>query len=150
MKLRQSSYQRRTLALFFIVALVPALIVSAVWYVFTQAETPGFSFFNLKDLIIPSALLGLLPALALAVIFAELLARPVRRIHDAAQQLMLGQYQPGRVKPAKGELGEILNALTKVSERLSLTLSEEQAETGLITAERNKLRSVLDSMTDGV
>jgi two-component system phosphate regulon sensor histidine kinase PhoR len=63
---------------------------------------------------------------------------------------MLGQYQPHNIKPAKGELGEILNALTKVSERLSLTLSEEQAETGLITAERNKLRSVLDSMTDGV
>lgn len=147
---QSSSYQRRTLALFFIVALVPALIVSAVWYAFTQAETPGFSFFNLKDFILPSALLGLLPALLLAVTFAELLARPVRRIHDAALALKSGNYQAAGGRPAKGELGDILNALTAVSERLALTLSEEQAETDLITAERNKLRSVLDSMTDGV
>lgn len=144
MKLPQMGYRQRMLALFLAVAVVPLIIACLIWYYLAGAEHPAYAAGGLGQLIAVVGLLAILPAAGLAALFSELVVRPIRRIEDTASDMA------GRHHPATGDPAGIARALAAVSERLTRTVSEEQAETGLITAERNKLRSVLDSMTDGV
>jgi PAS domain S-box-containing protein len=143
-------FKRQTLALFFIVSAVPALMVGAVWYVYTQTTTLNFLYLDVNSFVLPVIMVGLIPAIILSFVFAELLARPVRKILDAASSLAAGNFEQQFETKGTGELAEIGLALNKVSDRLQSTLSEATAETALIIAERGKLNSVLNSMTDGV
>jgi PAS domain S-box-containing protein len=140
---KSNRFKRQTLALFFVVSAVPALIVGAVWYVYTQSTTLNFLF-------LPVIMVGILPAVILSFIFAELLARPVRRILDGATKLAAGNFSRQFDIHGHGEFAEIGDALNTVAAKLQETLSEASAETALIAAERGKLNSVLNSMTDGV
>jgi two-component system sensor histidine kinase VicK len=150
MDLRSNRFKRQTLALFFIVSIVPALIVGAVWYVSSQDTGPGQQFVNLSSFVLPVVMLGVLPALALSFVFAELLAKPVRDIHRATLELVRGNFKArSEIKGAR-EFAEIGQALDALAARLQQTLSEQASETALIAAERGKLHSVLNSMTDGV
>lgn len=148
--MKRVNFKRQTLGLFFIVSLVPALTVSAVWYAFTQVQSPNDAFFNLSSWILPTAILGILPAVVLSIAFAELLSKPVRNIHEATQQLVKGNYQY-RIRYHSGnEFAEIAQALDQVANQLQQKISETTTEMSLIEGERNKLRGVLNSMTDGV
>ncbi len=148
--MRADRFKRQTLALFFITSIVPALIVGAVWYVYTQSTRLNFLFLDFKSFVLPVILVGVLPALILSFAFAELLARPVRRIHAAVQELAKGNFKEQFRDNGTGEFEEIGDALDKVAARLQATISESASETEVIAAERNKLRGVLNSMTDGV
>ncbi|HVQ44890.1 MAG TPA: ATP-binding protein [Candidatus Saccharimonadia bacterium] len=143
-------FKRRTLALFFIVSLVPALIVGAVWYVYTQSATLNFLFLDFNTFVLPVIMVGVIPAVILSFIFAELLARPIRRIHHATTKLAAGEFARQFDDAGNGEFAEIGHALDKVATKLQDTLSEAASETAVIESERGKLRSVLNSMTDGV
>jgi formate hydrogenlyase subunit 3/multisubunit Na+/H+ antiporter MnhD subunit len=44
--MKPDHFKRQTLALFFIVSVIPALIVGAVWYVYTQTATLNFLFLD--------------------------------------------------------------------------------------------------------
>lgn len=148
--LSPSRFKNKSLALFFIVSLVPALVVAAVWYV--NAMTQGLESVELdfQTYVVPVFFLGILPALVLSFAFAELLSRPVRRIHIAILELSRGNFSHRTGDVGSGEFHEINIALDQVSTKLEMTLSQAASETALIEAERNKLTSVLNSMTDGV
>ncbi|HUD11403.1 MAG TPA: ATP-binding protein [Candidatus Saccharimonadia bacterium] len=146
--MNSSRYLRKSLALFFIVSLIPALVVAAVWYVNT--ENGDRAILDLQTYVLPIMVLGILPAIILSLIFAELLARPVRRIHAAVQELARGNFTAQFHGRSAGEFTEIGKALDTVAARLQETLSESASETAVIEAERGKLHSVLNSMTDGV
>ncbi len=148
--MKSARFRRQTLALFFIVSVVPALIVGAVWYVYTQTNTLNFLFLDFNAFVLPVIMVGIIPAIILSYIFAELLTRPVRQIMQAVTKLAAGDFnrQPGA--RSAGEFGEIRRGLDKLASKLERTLSEASSETALIEAERGKLHSVLNSMTDGV
>jgi PAS domain S-box-containing protein len=148
--MRYDRFKSQVLALFFIVSVVPALIVGAVWYVYSQNAEANILFLNFNSYLLPVIMVGLLPAVLLSFLFAELLTRPVRRIRDAALQLSKGNFKAQFKGGGAGEFKEIAVALDLVANKLQQTLSESQSETTLIEAERNKLRGVLNSMTDGV
>ena len=148
--MKSNRFKRQTLALFFIVSLVPALIVAAVWYVHTQSGDAGRLTVDIHSFILPVFFLGVIPALLLSLAFAELLARPVRKLHEAILRLANGDFKKFEAPDESGEFGEIAVALNQVALQLSRTISEAQSETALIESERNKLRGVLNSMTDGV
>jgi PAS domain S-box-containing protein len=148
--MRSDPFRRQVLALFFIVSVVPALVVGAVWYVYTQTSQLNFLFLDFKSFVLPVILVGLIPALVLSYAFAELLARPVRRIHRAVLDLSSGDFTPKFRESSAAEFEEIGQALDLVAARLQQTLSRDASETALIEAERSKLRTVLNSMTDGV
>ena len=148
MKLKQFKHQ--TLALFFIVSAIPALVVGAVWFVFIQNSSTNFLYIDFNSFVLPVIMIGLLPAVILSYLFAELLSRPVRHILENITRLATGDFARRAEGPGHGEFAEINDAINKVSAKLQETLSEASAETGLIAAERGKLHSVLNSMTDGV
>jgi len=146
--MKSQRYLRQSLALFFIVSLIPALVVAAIWYVNSlTGSTPDLDF---EVYVLPIMILGILPAIILSFLFAELLARPVRRIHAAVQELAKGNFKAQFQTHGAGEFAEIGLALDAVALRLQDTLSQSASEISVIESERGKLHSVLNSMTDGV
>lgn len=149
MRASPNRYIRQSLALFFIISLIPALVVAAIWYVNSQTSSDRLVI-DFQAYVLPVMILGVLPAIILSFIFAELLARPVRRIHDAVLELARGNYNTRIKAGGTGEFTDISAALDRVAVRLQQTISQAASEQALIEAERNKLRSVLNAMTDGV
>ncbi len=147
--MKPERFKRQTLALFFIISLIPALVVAAIWYLNTENGTTSL-LFDLKSFVLPVMLLGVLPAMGLSYMFAELLSRPVERIHTAVLELAQGHFGSHFETSGAGEFQEIGRALDYVAAQLKQTLSETNSETAIIVSERNKLRGVLNSMTDGV
>ncbi len=145
--MKHSQFKRRTFGLFFVVALLPSLVMAAAWYSASQLTADGMGI----AVVIVLMVFGLSTAVIFSFIFASLLARPVRRIHQAALQLAGDKNNPANTstKP-QGELEETIYALKRASEHLEQKVSETSSEMALIEAERNKLRSVLNSMSDGV
>jgi PAS domain S-box-containing protein len=148
--MRPDHFKRQVLGLFFIVSIVPALVVGAVWYVYTQTSQLNFLFLDFRSFVLPVIMVGLIPAIILSYLFAELLARPVRRIHRAMLELAKGDFSPKFQARGAGEFREIGEALDTVATKLQQTISRDASETALIEAERGKLRTVLNSMSDGV
>jgi PAS domain S-box-containing protein len=146
--MKSSKYLRQSLALFFIVSLIPALVVAAVWYV--NSLTDQQATLNFEIYVLPIMILGILPAIILSFIFAELLARPVRRIQAALEELSKGNFKAQFETHDAGEFADIGKALDQVAVRLQDTLSQSSSEISVIESERGKLHSVLNSMTDGV
>jgi PAS domain S-box-containing protein len=149
MRASPNQYIRQSLALFFIISLIPALVVAAIWYLNNQTSSDHLVL-DFQAYVLPVMILGVLPAIILSFIFAELLARPVRRIHDAVLDLARGNYSAKFKTGGAGEFSEIGVALDRVAIRLQQTLSQAASEQAIIESERNKLRSVLNAMTDGV
>lgn len=148
--MKSERFKRKTLALFFIVSVIPALIVGAVWYVYTQTTTLNFLFLDFNSFVLPVIMVGVLPAVILSFVFAELLTRPVRQIHDASTRLAAGEFGLRIETKGAGEFAEISRALNQLSAKLQEVLSQTSSETALIAAERGKLNTVLNSMSDGV
>jgi two-component system sensor histidine kinase VicK len=146
--MKSSRYYRQSLALFFIVSLIPALVVAAIWY--GNSDSGGSVALDFQSYILPIMVLGIFPAIILSFVFAQLLARPVKRIHAAALELARGNFDPQFHNQDAGEFAEIGRALDKVAARLQDIVSQSASETAVIEAERGKLHSVLNSMTDGV
>jgi PAS domain S-box-containing protein len=148
--MRYDKYKSQLLALFFIVSIVPALVVGAVWYFYQHIQPTNFLYLDYNDFVLPVIMIGIIPAVLLSFLFAELLTKPVRLIRDAALEIAKGNFKPQFKKKGTGEFKEIADALDQIAAKLAQTVSETTSETALIEAERNKLRSVLNSMTDGV
>ncbi|HEY2004649.1 MAG TPA: ATP-binding protein [Candidatus Saccharimonadia bacterium] len=148
--MRYDRFKSQVLALFFVVSIVPALVVGAVWYFYIQTSSTNFLFLDFKTFVLPVILIGLIPALFLSFLFAELLVKPVRRIREAALELARGNFKAQFKRGGAWEFEDIGTALDNVAARLAQTVSQAASEQALIAAERNKLRSVLDAMTDGV
>jgi PAS domain S-box-containing protein len=145
--MKHSQFKRRTFTLFFVAALLPATVVGAAWYSSSQLATDGTS----TTIIVALMVFSLSTAIILSFIFATLLAGPIKRIHLAALALAGDKrVVKGAPKAAEGEFAETIAALKQASENLEQKMSETSSEMGLIEAERNKLRSVLNSMSDGV
>ncbi len=142
-------FQRRALLLFLIVSVLPALTVSALWWVYTK-DIAGAQFINFGQLVAPVALVGLLPAIIVAILFAELLAIPIRRLHQGIIQISIGDYKSRTAFSTISEFREMAEALNSIASNLQQTLSQKDSENDLIAAERNKLHSVLNNMKDGV
>jgi len=150
-KQKRSIYKGETLSLFFIVSLTPALFVGAIWYGYSKSANTESIYLNFHSLVLPVMALGVLPAFLLSFFFAELLYRPVKKLKDAAHEISGGNLTPEGLNALEdGEFGEIAAAFHEVTLKLKQSLSQAESETALIEAERNKLRGVLNSMTDGV
>jgi PAS domain S-box-containing protein len=143
-------FKSQSLALFFIVSLIPALVVAAVWYVNSLTYDGGQLVLDFRSFVLPVFFLGVIPAMVLSLAFAELLSRPVRRIHAAVLELARGNLGMHLDSGGNGEFREISAALEAVAAKLQAMLSQAAGEQAVIESERNKLRSVLNAMTDGV
>jgi len=132
--MRSDHFKRQVLFLFFIVSIVPALVVGAVWYFFSHHS--DLQLLDFQSFVLPVIAVGLVPAVILSYLFAELLAKPVRRIHHAVQDLAKGDFTPKFQAHGAGEFAEIGVSLDRVAARLEQTISRDASETALIEAER--------------
>jgi nitrogen fixation/metabolism regulation signal transduction histidine kinase len=142
-------FRKQALILFFAVALFPALTVSALWYTISRG-TPGSDLMTIGGIIAPIALLGILPAMILGIVFAELLANPIKRIHLAIREISRGNFGYRTNFRPNSEFSDMAHDLNMIAETMQEMLSQKSGETETLTAERNKLRAVLDSMEEGV
>jgi PAS domain S-box-containing protein len=134
---KPNQFKRQILVLFLVVSATPLVLSLSIRYL----VSPSLTW--------PYLLIGLLPAIALSLIFADLMTRPVRRILAAVQELATRGNLQTKIHGAS-EFDEIGLALDQVASRLQQTVSQAASEQALIEAERNKLRGVLNAMTDGV
>jgi two-component system, OmpR family, sensor histidine kinase VicK len=145
---RKTSFKRQALLLFFITSLLPAMTVSTLWYLFTRES--GSVNVEIGRYVAPLALLGLAPAAILSWGFAELLVGPIKRIHEAVNQLAAGNLNYRVHFGAHTEFAAIAEGLDRIAADLQQIISQSQGENELVNAERSKLRSVLDAMSDAV
>jgi two-component system phosphate regulon sensor histidine kinase PhoR len=86
---------------------------------------------------------GLLAALALSYAFSWLTLRPIWEMRRGATLIAAGDLSNRLPRRPGDELGEISSAINQMAEQLRLRLDE-------MTAEKERLRAVLDAMAEGV
>jgi two-component system phosphate regulon sensor histidine kinase PhoR len=86
---------------------------------------------------------GLLAALVLSYALSWLTLRPIWEMRRGATSIAAGDLSNRLPQRPGGELGEISSAINQMAEQLRLRLEE-------VTAEKERLRAVLDAMTEGV
>jgi len=91
-------------------------------------------------------LVGLAAALvsgSLALLIAELTARPLRRLTNAAERIAEGDLSPCLVVTQHDEVGQLTASFQHMSEQL-------QEKMSTLSGERGRLAAVLEHMADGV
>jgi two-component system, OmpR family, phosphate regulon sensor histidine kinase PhoR len=146
---QSEKFRRQALILFIAVGLFPALVVSALWYSVTR-NTPGSEVLGLGGIVVPIAIIGLMPAIILGIAFAELLSRPIKLLAEAIEQIRQGNLAYRTHFRHGSEFADMAESLNEIASSLQAIVSQQTGETELVSAERNKLRAVLDSMEDGV
>lgn len=125
--------------------LLPILVGMLVFLALSQyTNLPTYTSFSI----------GGVTALVVAFILAELIflsiARPLEKVYQHIRQIVdnnLTFRTEAKLPNVFGILGRDLN---KVSDKLQQFLSSSQAETAVVAAEANRLRSIVNSINDGV
>ncbi|MFM8567057.1 MAG: sensor histidine kinase [Gemmatimonadota bacterium] len=93
--------------------------------------------------IATAALLALLGALAIALVFSRSVSRPVEELRDVAQALADGDLERRPSLRAPGEVGDLAVALRRLAEQLSARLRALQADESLLV-------QLTESLNEGV
>jgi two-component system phosphate regulon sensor histidine kinase PhoR len=95
-----------------------------------------------RELVVAGGV-GLLAALALSYAVSWLTLRPIWEMRRGVASIAAGDLSNRLPRRPDDELGEISSAINQMAEQLRLRLEE-------VTAEKERLRAVLDAMTEGV
>jgi two-component system, OmpR family, phosphate regulon sensor histidine kinase PhoR len=98
---------------------------------------------SIRYAILLAALVAGVVTLVLAVGIADRMLRPLRRLRQAMDQVMQGDFDTHLVPATRDELGELLLAYNRMAEHLKQTMAR-------LDDERSQLRAVLEHMADGV
>lgn len=117
-------------------------VVGAVFFIKPMRELDaGLNSMNIALLI--SALIVLALMSIPAYLVTGRLVRPLRQTRDVAMAMAAGNFQVRADSGAKGEIGELASTMNNLAQELSQTISA-------LTLERNRLKQVLDGMSDGL
>ena len=97
-----------------------------------------------------SLVVGTVTAASIGYQFARKISQSAQNVSTALALLAQGDFEVTLNKSGKSELAEMGRNVDKVASKLEFILSETSSETALIKAERGKLNTVLNSMSDGV
>ena len=95
-----------------------------------------------RDVLV-SGLIALVGALALTVLFARSISRPVEELRDVAAAIAAGDLGRRPALSAPGEVGDLANALSRMAEQLGMRLDALEADEQLMAA-------VLESLDEGL
>lgn len=98
---------------------------------------------SLSNAIMWSIIVLLLLMLPITCFFAYRLARPMRQMRDVALSMAGGDFTVRAESGGGGEIAELGGALNYLSSELSRSISD-------LTIERNRLRSILDGLSEGI
>jgi len=96
-----------------------------------------------EAIVFTSVIAGAVVALLLGFLVAQRLVRPISRIAAAAEALAAGDYGHRVGRYSNDELGVLARQVDEMADQL-------QARLATITAERNRLETVLAAMVEGV
>ncbi|MES2176854.1 MAG: ATP-binding protein [Gemmatimonadota bacterium] len=95
-----------------------------------------------RDVLV-SGLIALVGALALSVLFARSISRPVEELRDVAAAIAAGNLARRPALSAPGEVGDLAKALTRMAEQLGVRLEALKDDEQLMAA-------VLESLDEGL
>ncbi len=98
---------------------------------------------NLRLELITATILGLIAALALSYLFSWWALRPLRELRRAAASIAQGDLDTRMPLRMSADLGDISDAIHRMSVRLGQQLDET-------TSEKERLQAVLNAMVEGV
>ena len=98
---------------------------------------------RLRRVILFVALLVVLGAAVLAVVIAERIARPVRRLTAVVQRATAGDLNARLLPTTQDEIGELTRSFNQMAIHLRRTINS-------LTDQQNQLSAVLENMADGV
>ncbi len=90
-----------------------------------------------------AAAIAVLGAAVLAVVIAERIARPVRRLTGVVQRMTAGDLGARLLPATQDEIGELTRSFNQMASRLRETIRS-------LTEQQNRLSVVLNNMADGV
>jgi two-component system, OmpR family, phosphate regulon sensor histidine kinase PhoR len=98
---------------------------------------------SIRYAILLATLIAGVVTLVLAVGIADRMLRPLRRLRQAMDRVMQGEFDTHLVPTRRDELGELLLAHNRMADHLKQTMAR-------LDDERSQLRAVLEHMADGV
>jgi signal transduction histidine kinase len=93
--------------------------------------------------VLVAGLIGALVAVALALLFARAVSRPVEELSAVASQIAAGDLSRRPTLAGPGEIGDLADALQRMTEQLSARLVALEEDDQL-------LRAVIDALNEGV
>ncbi|MEX0748527.1 MAG: ATP-binding protein [Candidatus Saccharimonadales bacterium] len=131
------SWHRRLLALILLTHLLPLLLL---WIILEMTELTNLSLV---------LLLPLLTAFLFSWALYCSLSRPLSQLSADIEKVAAGNLST-RAGTLPGVFGQISTALDTITSKLQEFVSRTQAETEVMAAEANRLRMILNSISDGV
>lgn len=117
-------------------------VTSAV-FLYAPLEPISETIDQLRKLIISSALITILIASLLAIVFSRRIADPLVKINEVATQMTEGNFAVRVAHKGEDEIGKLGDTLNVLANRLEDSL-------GSLSREKDLLQNVISSMTDGV
>ena len=98
---------------------------------------------RLRRVTLIAAVMASLGAAVLAIVMAERIARPVRRLTGVVRRMTAGDLNARLLPATQDEIGELTRSFNQMANRLRETINS-------VTEQQNRLSAVLDNMADGV
>jgi signal transduction histidine kinase len=98
---------------------------------------------NIRYLLLASFIAGLIVILVVSLVISAKITGPLLRLKDAAKEIAAGRYSNRIETSASDEVGELAAAFNSMSK-------ESEHRIALISDEKRKLDSILESMGEGV
>jgi two-component system phosphate regulon sensor histidine kinase PhoR len=98
---------------------------------------------RLRRVTLVAAVMAVLGAAVLAIVIAERVARPVRRLTEVVRRMTAGDLGARLLPATQDEIGQLTRSFNQMANRLRETINT-------LTEQQNRLSAVLDNMADGV
>jgi signal transduction histidine kinase len=128
-----------------IATIVPVEYSAVAWSVVVSANDPSLLAENRASLQRIAVVLGvaILLTLVLAIVFAEVTARPVRRLTRQAIALADGNYTQPMETIGSGEVALLSDAFAEMAERLTSQVGDLEAARAQLAEQAERLRELL-------
>jgi two-component system phosphate regulon sensor histidine kinase PhoR len=100
-------------------------------------------FARARSGVITAGLISFLLAAVLAVLFSRSVSRPITELRDVARSLAAGEHRRHPALAAPGEVGDLADAVYRLSEQLEARLSA-------LAAEQSILSALVETLNEGV
>ena len=100
-------------------------------------------FSRARSGVVTAGLISFLLAAVLAVLFSRAVSRPITELRDVARSIAAGEHRRHPALAAPGEVGDLAEAIYRLSEQLEARLSA-------LAAEQSILSALVETLNEGV
>ncbi|MCX7711995.1 MAG: cell wall metabolism sensor histidine kinase WalK [Clostridia bacterium] len=128
--------------LYFSFPVVYQKVIGAVMFIYPLKEIDNMTR-NIQVYLLISFLLGLVVIVAVALYLSVKITKPITILRESALKIAAGKFQEKIAITSSDETGELARAFNQMSNEIENRMT-------LLTLEKSKLNSVLESMGEGV